>query len=564
MKSQIATSEKSEKLVILTVRLIVQMSQIPIFAVLAFLTFSCREEIAAPIQNNPYDPGNISGRTVLGAPSNLSIVTMSADSAVLQWKDNGSFETGFSIEQSKNGDLFRILDSVQANCTKYVVRGFDPVRLTIFRVRAVAQSAVSEYSNIVTLTLGQNLDQGLVAYYPFNGNADDESGNGNNGIGYSTTPARDRFGTSGNAMGFLNLGSNIRVANSSSLNPVNSLTISVWFNFVGGAGNPRIVSKWNDSPNSLSYELYTNTADSSRTISFLLYSLTGSNFELRSKSMLTEGLWYHAVVLFDGTAMKIYINGALDTSMSASFSINQSASDLLIGEKDGYGGRDLYQGSMDDIRLYNRALNGSEIQALYHEAGWGQNLCPPTVPYLLETYNTALIGTQCWLKENLNVGTMIQATDTAKDNGTIEKYCYNNDTTNCSTYGGLYQWDEAMQYSTTEGTRGICPPGWHIPTSTQLQDLEKTVGKDGNKLLARGEGDGTNESGFSALLAGSRTNTGVFYSIGSNAYFWSSAESNSSPIILNLYDNSSDIGEGQYPKNFGFSVRCLMDLPAHF
>src|ERR1035437_1786144 len=72
--------------------------------------------------------------------------------------------------------------------------------------------------------------------------------------------------------------------------------------------------------------------------------------------------------------------------------------------------------------------------------------CSGLVAYSGKIYSTIQIGTQCWLKENLDVGNMIHGIDTAKNNGIIEKYCYNDDPANCTTYGGLYQWNEAMQY----------------------------------------------------------------------------------------------------------------------
>ncbi|MDK2899323.1 MAG: hypothetical protein PWQ10_510, partial [Patescibacteria group bacterium] len=65
--------------------------------------------------------------------------------------------------------------------------------------------------------------------------------------------------------------------------------------------------------------------------------------------------------------------------------------------------------------------------------------------------NWLTIGTQTWAKKNLNVGTKIAGTTEQTNNSTIEKYCYNNDEANCTTYGALYQWDEAMQYTNTEG-----------------------------------------------------------------------------------------------------------------
>src|ERR1035437_7765030 len=186
--------------------------------------------------------------------------------------------------------------------------------------------------------------------------------------------------------------------------------------------------------------------------------------------------------------------------------------------------------------------------------------------YADKIYNTVTIDTQIWLQENLNVGTMINSAseaDSMRNNGIIEKYCYDNDTTNCTTYGGLYQWNEAMQYITTAGAQGICPAGWHIPTDVEFATLSTTVGGDGNALKAIGQGTtagaGTNASGFSALLAGYRYyNGGTFSTLGSYSYFWRSIEfdaSNATNIYLTGSDSSFNVNGSS--KEDGFSVRCL-------
>src|ERR1035437_4685727 len=160
--------------------------------------------------------------------------------------------------------------------------------------------------------------------------------------------------------------------------------------------------------------------------------------------------------------------------------------------------------------------------------------CPgtETVIYSGKTYHTIQIGPQCWLKENLDIGTRINGSVNQTNNSTIEKYCYNDDPANCTTYGGLYQWNEAMQYVTTSGTKGICPEGWHLPTYAELQTLSTAVGGNGNALKAIGQGTGsgagTNTSDFSALLAAGRNNNGSFGSLGLGALFWSSSEINAS------------------------------------
>ncbi|MEA3479507.1 MAG: FISUMP domain-containing protein [Bacteroidota bacterium] len=96
----------------------------------------------------------------------------------------------------------------------------------------------------------------------------------------------------------------------------------------------------------------------------------------------------------------------------------------------------------------------------------------PTVNYEGQVYNTVQIFNQCWLKENLNVGTMIQGTEEMTNNGIVEKYCYLNFTSYCEMYGGLYQWHEMMGYDTISGSQGICPTGWHIPSDEECKVLE--------------------------------------------------------------------------------------------
>jgi uncharacterized protein (TIGR02145 family) len=182
------------------------------------------------------------------------------------------------------------------------------------------------------------------------------------------------------------------------------------------------------------------------------------------------------------------------------------------------------------------------------------------------SYGTVQIGSQCWLNENLNVGMMIIGVPNQTNNGTLEKYCYDDDLASCGMYGGLYQWDEAMQYVSTEGAQGICPAGWHIPTYAEFQTLSNSVSGDGNELKKGGVGAspglGTNASGFSALLAGLRYAGAHAYGyLGSSAYMWSSSEYDASFAgVVNLsYSNGSVAIWDASDKPGGFSVRCLGD-----
>lgn len=189
-----------------------------------------------------------------------------------------------------------------------------------------------------------------------------------------------------------------------------------------------------------------------------------------------------------------------------------------------------------------------------------------TVTYAGKIYNTVKIGNQTWLKENLDIGTMIQGSQNQNNNGTIEKYCYNNDPNNCNTYGGLYKWREAMQYVSLEKVKGICPSGWHIPSLAEFQALSATVSNNSNTLKSIGQGigigAGTNTSGFSGLLTGTRYSTdGTFDELGINTAFWSSTEkdvSNAYEMALIRSSNTLNIG-GTLPKESGISVRCIKD-----
>ncbi|MFA5803444.1 MAG: FISUMP domain-containing protein [Melioribacteraceae bacterium] len=186
-----------------------------------------------------------------------------------------------------------------------------------------------------------------------------------------------------------------------------------------------------------------------------------------------------------------------------------------------------------------------------------------SITYAGKIYHTVKIGNQTWLQENLDIGTMIQTNTASSDNGTIEKYCYDNNPTNCDIYGGLYKWNESLAYSTTPGVQGICPTGWHVPTKVEFETLRTEVSNDGNALKAIGQGSGnsagTNTSGFSGLLGGYRYVDGIFYNMGNFTYYWSSTEYNiSNTYTLGLSNIDSNILLAGSGKDYGgFSVRCL-------
>jgi uncharacterized protein (TIGR02145 family) len=208
----------------------------------------------------------------------------------------------------------------------------------------------------------------------------------------------------------------------------------------------------------------------------------------------------------------------------------------------------------------------------------------PTVEYEGQVYNTIQIFSQCWLKENLNVGTMIYGGQDQTYNSIKEKYCYDNNPDSCTKYGGLYQWKEMMQYTTLQGVQGICPPGWHIPTDEEWKVLEGAVDRRygigdpewdissdlrglnaGRNLKSIGSwwyaGNEADLFGFSGLPGGHHDFHGYFVLVGLYGYWWSSTEDyfHNGWVRIISHDRPEVYLQTVSEESFGFSVRCLLD-----
>jgi uncharacterized protein (TIGR02145 family) len=172
-------------------------------------------------------------------------------------------------------------------------------------------------------------------------------------------------------------------------------------------------------------------------------------------------------------------------------------------------------------------------------------------------YPSVQIGSQCWMAVNLNHGNIILSSQVQNDNCISEKYCYNDLAGNCTTFGGLYQWDEMMKFDDTQAGQGFCPPGWHVPTENEWQTLFNFY--QGNGFAGRPLQD-LGFSGFNALRSG------VFFlnsSMSFNGFatlFWSSTSWGQFKALshgMNTYNYSVSL----YPSSRAnaFPVRCLRD-----
>jgi uncharacterized protein (TIGR02145 family) len=189
-------------------------------------------------------------------------------------------------------------------------------------------------------------------------------------------------------------------------------------------------------------------------------------------------------------------------------------------------------------------------------------------------YPTIGIGSQCWFAKNLNYGTFTMSTSTGtphsnvSNNGITQKYCYNNIEDSCITSGGLYEWDEMMNYSVIEKVQGICPDGWHIPSDEEWKELEIELGmsqSDADAVGQRGTDQGykllsAGTSGFDALFIGYRYAYGQFSGYNSEAYFWTSSVDSTSAnksYYRALRSSHTKVERGTEMQIQGFIVRCI-------
>jgi uncharacterized protein (TIGR02145 family) len=193
-------------------------------------------------------------------------------------------------------------------------------------------------------------------------------------------------------------------------------------------------------------------------------------------------------------------------------------------------------------------------------------------------YATVVVGTDCWMKQNLNFGKMVTSHATAAlhsdmfNNGVAEKYAMNNDSNNLKTYGGLYEWNELMNYSNAS-IRGLCPTGWHVSTDGEWKYLiqiaggmmlSNSAGRGGNNLktvgTGLGAGTGTNTVGFSAKFSGDRDGFGIFYGLNLRSIFWTSTPANQNQAIhYTLWAENDTIQRLILGSNTGFACRCVKD-----
>jgi hypothetical protein len=212
---------------------------------------------------------------------------------------------------------------------------------------------------------------GLVGWWPFNGNANDESGNNNNGTVNGATLTADRFGNANKAYSFDGVNDYISIPNSNTLaSPTSSITLTAWFNinnwdysFSASTGYASILCK-STSASSTQYRI---SIGKTLTNNFVTIIFNGNEYVWNLPlTTFQTGIYYHVALGFSSSSVNLYINSILKNPFNSqnTFPYN-STMNLEIG-RDQPGATDYFNGKLDDIGIWNRALTQQEITDLYN------------------------------------------------------------------------------------------------------------------------------------------------------------------------------------------------------
>jgi hypothetical protein len=218
-------------------------------------------------------------------------------------------------------------------------------------------------------------DPGLVLYLTMDGDAIDYSRYGNNGTPASVAPGFDRSGNFNGALQFNGINSQISIPSASSLQPDSQLTIAFWLRVEGVTNNySPLFHKGGAATLSLDNREYSMYMKANGPLIYFVFYAAGDSagqHEIRSSDLAWNStVWMYFTWVVDRRAhvMKVYVNGTLDSTASDSYStFNKNDYPLTIANEaeTGWPDHSPFKGSMDDFRLYTRALSAGEIRALY-------------------------------------------------------------------------------------------------------------------------------------------------------------------------------------------------------
>ena len=266
----------------------------------------------------------------------------------------------------------------------------------------------------------------------------------------------------------------------------------------------------------------------------------------------------------DSSSSVVMSSSSAIPKSSSSEEIKQSSSSVVTSSSSVV---DLSSSSIVKVEYFSPNLSyGEFVDSRNHRVYKYRTITGENVDGQSETINV--------MAENLNVGEMVDGSKDQSDDSKIERYCYDNDTVVCLTYGGLYQWAEAMQLPSECNTKscadlikpnhqGICPDGWRLLTYNDFYIVEHADDNDAGVKGVRAKAfGGHNYTGFSLVGAGYVWQY-KFKNMGKSTYWHYPEEGLSNGADVTAFvgyqtkESTANTSQDAYKTN-GFSIRCVM------
>lgn len=332
---------------------------------LSLVIISCSKEEDPPVNTGNSQP------TTPANPTPADATTDVTPSPVLSWTcsdpDAGDvlkYDIYFSSINPPNDLLVEAWE--QPN---YALADLEFNQTYYWRVTAHDSKNASAVGPIWRFTTGSDIPSlGLVAWYPFNGNANDESSFDNNGTVTGAPPIADRFGNANKAYAFDGNNDYITFQNQFYLQTDHDATFSIWIKDEGGAGQRSILfsnlATWDDNNR---FHLYTDYNVDSVNLGFD-YREADETIHVSCSTFMSISQWHNLTITRQGINYKVYLDNELINQLTDNNASLPTSEGWMLARNNPYGQR--FKGSLDDIRIYDRALSESEILAIYTEGGW--------------------------------------------------------------------------------------------------------------------------------------------------------------------------------------------------
>jgi M6 family metalloprotease-like protein len=306
------------------------------------------------------------------------------------YTDNVPVNEGFTWKEAYRAKYYRLQVSEDVYFTKIIydknnitsdsfnIIGLQRQKEYFWRVSASNEIGASDWSDVIefnTIRSYVPYNDSMVAYYPFNANANDESGSGHHGIVYGASLDKDRFNNPNSAYYFDGYNDYIDIGD---WTIDTTYTITGWFKYQQFNNWSRIFDFGNGSP---SDNLILANQGTSNNLAYFVYKNNDVR-EIDCNGAFQSDAWTHFAAISDNGSIKIYLNGTLAGVGTDTWIPNLVLRTNQYLGRSNWGSDQYFQGWLDDIRIYNVALNQDQISGLYYESGNSvQTLTQPVLIY---------------------------------------------------------------------------------------------------------------------------------------------------------------------------------------